>query len=104
MYIKSHKSTIVEDSLSTISRRNPSTRFVKLHHEIAEMRHIQAPALLAYRAGDVFATVVDIFRSLPEGRFCSAESLEGLLRVYVFFFFFVCAYFGACADLNWLVL
>lgn len=56
-----------------------TTRFVKLHHEIAEMDHINAPALLAYRNGDVFATIVDILHQLPNGRDCSSSSLEALL-------------------------
>lgn len=54
-----------------------------MHHDIAEMDHIQAPALLAYRDGDVFATIVDILRSIPRGRSCSAESLEDLLKLCV---------------------
>lgn len=47
------------------------------------MNHIQAPALLAYRGGDVFATIVNIIRSIPKGRSCSADSLEDLLKLYV---------------------
>lgn len=58
-------------------------RFVKLHHEIAEMDHIQAPAILAYRGGDVFTTIVDIMRNIPRGRSPSADSLEDLLKLYV---------------------
>ena len=67
----------------TIARRQTSTRFVKLHHEIAEMHHIRAPALLAYRGGDVFTTITDIIRNIPRGRSCSADSLEDLLKLYV---------------------
>lgn len=80
---QSSASGIVEDCLNTIARKNPTTHFVKLHHEIAEMDHIQAPALLAYRGGDVFATIVEIFRQIPKGRACSADSLEELLKQYV---------------------
>lgn len=47
------------------------------------MDHVEAPALLAYRSGDVFATIVDIFQQLPRGRDCSADSLEDLLKLYV---------------------
>ncbi|KAJ5636151.1 uncharacterized protein N7484_009464 [Penicillium longicatenatum] len=78
---KSDESAIVEECLNTIARRQSTTRFVKLHHEIAEMDHIQAPALLAYRAGDVFATITDIIRNIPRGRPCSADSLEDLLKL-----------------------
>lgn len=73
----------MEECLNTIARRQSTTRFVKLHHEIAEMDHIQAPALLAYRAGDVFATITDIIHNIPRGRPCSADSLEDLLKLYV---------------------
>lgn len=47
------------------------------------MDSIQPPALLAYRGGDVFATIVDVLRNIPKGRSCSADSLEDLLKSYV---------------------
>lgn len=47
------------------------------------MDHIQAPALLAYRGGEVFTTITDIIRNIPKGRSCSADSLEDLLKLYV---------------------
>lgn len=47
------------------------------------MDHIKAPALLAYRNGDVFTTIVDVIRNIPKGRSCSADSLEDLLKLYV---------------------
>jgi len=77
-------SSIVEDCLITVARRQLTTRFIKLHHEIAEMNHITAPALLAYKNGDVFATIVDILKQLPDGRDLSPSSLEELLMRYVF--------------------
>ncbi|KAJ5881230.1 uncharacterized protein N7473_012283 [Penicillium subrubescens] len=77
----SNDSAIVEECLVTIARRQPTTRFVKLHHEIAEMNHITAPALLAYRGGEVFTTITDIIRNIPKGRSCSADSLEDLLKL-----------------------
>ncbi|KGO60504.1 hypothetical protein PEX2_086860 [Penicillium expansum] len=75
-------SAIVEECLVTIARRQPTTRFVKMHQDIAEMDHIQAPALLAYRGGEVFATIVDVLRNIPRGRSCSADSLEDLLKLH----------------------
>ncbi|KAJ5312510.1 hypothetical protein PENANT_c027G09488 [Penicillium antarcticum] len=78
---QSDDSAIVEECLVTIARRQPTTRFVKLHQDIAEMDHIKAPAILAYRGGDVFATIVDVLRSIPRGRSCSADSLEDLLKL-----------------------
>ncbi|RAL00883.1 phosducin family protein [Aspergillus ibericus CBS 121593] len=79
---ESTPSGIIEDCLNTIARRQPTVHFVKLHHEIAEMDHIEAPALLAYKNGDVFATIVEIMRQIPKGRSCSADSLEDLLKSY----------------------
>ncbi|KAJ5832631.1 hypothetical protein N7474_000942 [Penicillium riverlandense] len=78
---RNDESNIIEECLSNIARRQPLVRFVKLHHEIAEMDHIQAPALLAYRGGDVFSTIVDILRNIPRGRSPSADSLEDLLKL-----------------------
>lgn len=54
----------VEDVLGTIAYKHTTTRFVKMHHEIAEMSEVKIPAILAYRAGDVFATIPD---ARPEG-------------------------------------
>ncbi|EEH49538.1 uncharacterized protein PADG_05617 [Paracoccidioides brasiliensis Pb18] len=83
---ESPESNIVEDCLTTIARKHATTRFIKLHYEIAEMGHVTPPALLAYRNGDVFSTIVDIFHQLPSGRDCSASSLEDLLMQYVSLF------------------
>jgi hypothetical protein len=46
------------------------------------MRHIDAPALLAYKAGDVISTLVDIPRQIPRGREISSLSIEDLLKQY----------------------
>lgn len=73
----------MEDCLTSLARKHATTRFVKLHHEIAEMDEVQAPAILAYKGGDVISTIVNIFKSLPGGRDCSQASLEDLLYQYV---------------------
>lgn len=49
------------------------------------MDHVEAPALLAYRGAEVFATLVDIFRLIPRGKNVTPESLEDLLKMYVLF-------------------
>ncbi|KAB8270275.1 thioredoxin-like protein [Aspergillus minisclerotigenes] len=79
---ESKTSALVEDCLEGVARRNPTVRFVKLHHEIAEMDYIRAPALLAYRGGDVFETIVEIVRQIPKGRDCTSHTLEDLLKLY----------------------
>ncbi|KAJ4546501.1 hypothetical protein HRR78_005502 [Exophiala dermatitidis] len=65
----SSASAEVEDELSMLAYKHNKTRFVRLHHEIAEMQSIEVPALLAYKAGDVFATISG----------AKAEGLEGVL-------------------------
>lgn len=59
----------VEDELSTLAYKHNKTHFIRLHHEIAEMETIEVPAVLAYRGGDVFATISG----------AKAEGLEGVL-------------------------
>jgi hypothetical protein len=65
----SSNSAEVEDMLSTLAYKHNKTRFVRLNHEIAEMESVQIPAVLAYKGGDVFATVSG----------AQAEGLEGVL-------------------------
>jgi hypothetical protein len=81
---QSVESSVVEDCLSEIARKHPTIRFVKLHHAIAEMDVIAAPAILAYRNGDVFATIVEIFDQIPSGCECDSASLENVLIQCVF--------------------
>jgi hypothetical protein len=67
---QSDDSAAVEDSLRTLAEKHATTRFVKLHHEIAEMENVGAPAIIAYQNGEVIATLAD----------CSAVGLETNLR------------------------
>lgn len=67
---QSEDSAAVEDSLDVLARKHTSTRFIKLHHEIAEMENVGAPAIIAYRNGEVIATLAE----------CSATGLETTLR------------------------
>ncbi|KAJ9501289.1 hypothetical protein LTR96_001233 [Exophiala xenobiotica] len=60
----SSASAQVEDELSTLAYKHNKTRFILLNHEIAEMESIEIPAVLAYRGGDVFATISG---ARPEG-------------------------------------
>ena len=65
----SSQSAEVEDELGMMAYKHNKTRFIKLHHVIAEMEAVQIPAVLAYKAGDVVATISD----------ARAEGLEGAL-------------------------
>jgi hypothetical protein len=67
---QSNASAAVEESLAILAQKHITTRFVKLDQEIAEMEHVAVPAILAYRAGEVFATLSS----------CQADGLETTLR------------------------
>ena len=44
------------------------------------MDPIAAPAILAYKAGDLIANLVSVIDEIPAGRDLSASSLEALLK------------------------
>lgn len=66
----SRHSRQVEDELGMLAYKYSTTRFVKLHQDIAEMESVEVPAVLAYRAGDVFTTISG----------AKAEGLEDVLK------------------------
>ena len=70
IYDDSNTSRQVEDELGMLAYKFSTMRFVKLHQDIAEMESIQVPAVLAYKAGDVFATVSG----------AKGDGLEGVLK------------------------
>ncbi|KAI5807088.1 thioredoxin-like protein [Geopyxis carbonaria] len=80
---ESNESRFVEDCLFTLSRRYQTTRFVKLHHQEAEMESSVVPAVLAYKGGELFANLIRIVDEIPPGRSLSVDSLELVLRRYV---------------------
>ncbi|RMZ77438.1 hypothetical protein DV738_g4433, partial [Chaetothyriales sp. CBS 135597] len=47
----------IELELGMLAYKYSRTRFVKLDQDIAEMESVEVPAVLAYRGGDVFATI-----------------------------------------------
>lgn len=67
------------DCLRTIAKRYPTTRFVKLHHTEAEMDGEVVPAILAYKSGDLFNSIMRVVDEIPSGRSLSTESLELVL-------------------------
>ncbi|CAZ85303.1 unnamed protein product [Tuber melanosporum] len=77
---KSEESRFVEDCLNTLARRYTTTRFVKLHHNEAEMDVAAVPAVLAYKGGELFANIMRIVDEIPSGRSLSTDSLELVLR------------------------
>ena len=73
------ESEFVLDCLRTIAKRYPTTRFVKLHYAEAEMDDEVVPAILAYKGGELFQSVMRVVDEIPSGRSLSQESLELLL-------------------------
>lgn len=73
------ESEFVLDCLRTIAKRYPTTRFVKLHHAEAEMDDEVVPAILAYRGGELFHSIMQVVDEIPPGRSLSIESLELVL-------------------------
>ena len=71
---------MLTDCLSNIARKYNYTRFVKLHYLEAEMDPVSTPAILAYKAGELFANLVSIIDEIPSGRSLSAGSIELVFR------------------------
>ena len=80
MKLQSSVSGLVEDCLDTLARKHQTTRFVKLRYPEAEMDVACVPAILAYKAGELFANLVAVINDIPAGRDLSSSSLELLLR------------------------
>ena len=78
--LQSEISLQVEDHLSSIAARHPTTRFVKLHYLEAELDVVSAPAILAYKEGELFANLVAVVGEIPRDTPLSESSLEGVLR------------------------
>ncbi|KAI9796094.1 MAG: hypothetical protein M1833_006516 [Piccolia ochrophora] len=76
-------SSEVEACLAKLARIHETTRFVKLHYEEAEMDVASTPAVLAYKAGDLFANLVAFIDEIPPDQSMTTSSVESVLRVYV---------------------
>ena len=63
-----------------VARRNDTVRFVKMHGEVAEIDPDCLPAVLAYRGGDKFASLLPLLSELPADSEVSSVSLETALR------------------------
>lgn len=72
---KSEDSLEVEDELKMLAYKYGHVRFVRMHHEIADMETVEIPALLAYRGGDVFVTMSGVERDGLEDRLRSSGVL-----------------------------
>ncbi|KAI9678577.1 MAG: hypothetical protein M1817_005634 [Caeruleum heppii] len=82
---QSEVSQQVEDCLVSLAQKQSTTRFVKLHFEEAEMDVASVPAILAYRAGELFANLVAIIDEIPPDRALSSSSLEAVLKKHAVF-------------------
>lgn len=66
--------------MQEVARRNDTVRFVKMSGEDAELERDVLPAVLAYKGGDKFATILPLLSELPADSELSAVSLETALR------------------------
>lgn len=63
-----------------VARRNDTVRFVKMHGEEAELDRDVLPAVLAYKGGEKFASILPLLNELPDDSELSVVSLETALR------------------------
>ncbi|KAJ6194953.1 phosducin [Bipolaris maydis] len=63
-----------------VARRNDTVRFVKMHGEEAELDRDVLPAVLAYKGGEKFASILPLLNELPDDSELSVISLETALR------------------------
>ncbi|GAB7363966.1 hypothetical protein MBLNU230_g4527t1 [Neophaeotheca triangularis] len=73
-------SLAIESCFRTLASKHPSTKFIKLHYQDAEMEPAGVPALIAYQDGEKFADIVPIVDALPDDADLSALTLEAILR------------------------
>ncbi|RMZ71385.1 phosducin [Pyrenophora seminiperda CCB06] len=70
----------VVQCMRDVARRNDTVRFVKMHGEVAELDAACLPAVLAYKGGDKFASLLPLLGELPADSEVSSVSLETALR------------------------
>jgi hypothetical protein len=63
-----------------VAKRNDTVRFVKMHGDDAEIDHVVLPAVLAYKGGDKFASLLPLLEELPDDSELSPISLETAFR------------------------
>ncbi|KAI9798254.1 MAG: hypothetical protein M1825_005387, partial [Sarcosagium campestre] len=77
---ESEVSAQVESLLHGLARKHATTHFVRLHYLDAEMDVASTPAVLAYRAGELFANLVAIIDEIPSDLPLSSTVLERVLK------------------------
>ncbi|CAN9287977.1 unnamed protein product [Alternaria alternata] len=70
----------VEECMLHVAKRNDTVRFVKMHGEDAEMDRVVLPAVLAYKSGDKFASLLPLLEEIPDDSELSAVALETAFR------------------------
>lgn len=72
---------MIESALRPLVVQNPTTRFVKIHHEEIEFDIAGVPAVLAYRnQGDLFANLTAIIDLIPDDEHFDSTALENLFQ------------------------
>jgi hypothetical protein len=81
--IQSNINLDVEECMREVAKRNDTVRFVKMHGEDAELDQVVLPAVLAYKGGDKFASLLPLLDELPDDSELSPISLETAFRKLV---------------------
>ncbi|KAH8722451.1 thioredoxin-like protein [Phaeosphaeriaceae sp. PMI808] len=69
----------VEECMQEVAKRNDTVRFIRLNNADAEIVDDGVPAALAYKGGELFASVTPILEELARDSEISAVSLETVL-------------------------
>ena len=80
LVLQSDISNMVEECMRQVAQRNDTVRFVKLHNDDAEMEEEGVPAVLAYKGGDKFASLLPLLEEIPDDSELSAVALETAFR------------------------
>jgi len=70
----------VEACMQDVAKRNDTVRFVKMTGDDAEIDNDVLPAVLAYKGGDKFASLLPLLNELPDDSELSPISLETAFR------------------------
>ena len=79
-HLQSDMSRQFEECMLHVAKRNDTVRFVKMHGEDAEMDRVVLPAVLAYKGGDKFASLLPLLEEIPDDSELSAVALETAFR------------------------
>ncbi|KAI9733350.1 MAG: hypothetical protein M1834_003434 [Cirrosporium novae-zelandiae] len=65
-------------TLTNLAMSHPTTHFIRLHHEEAELDPAVVPGVLAYRGGDIFANLVPFVESLKHQKHTRLDDIDAV--------------------------